>query len=108
MFFKHAGVRDSNESEVLAIFEALRIYSHEFSDRLPIESDGKRFVQCYLLNECYRWLPLEILLLFSIDQVAFCLYLSVFSVCGKVHEWDGRFFDRTQGEDRIAPFSFSI
>lgn len=40
MFFKHAGVNDFNKAKVLAILEALRIYSSSFSEELTGESDS--------------------------------------------------------------------
>ena len=40
MFSKSVGVRDSNEVEVLAILEALRIFSRSFMGSLIVESDS--------------------------------------------------------------------
>ena len=38
MFYKHVGIKDSNEVEVLAIMKAIRIYSNLFQDSLIGES----------------------------------------------------------------------
>lgn len=40
MFYKHVGVEDSNEAEALSDLEALRIYSHVFSNSSIVESDS--------------------------------------------------------------------
>lgn len=40
LFSKGVGIKDSNETEVLAVFEALRIFSHSFQGRLIVESDN--------------------------------------------------------------------
>lgn len=39
-FSKHIGIRDSNEAELMAIIEALRIYSRSFQAMLIAESDS--------------------------------------------------------------------
>lgn len=39
MFSRHEGVCDSNAAEVLAILEALWLFSRNFSDSLIVESD---------------------------------------------------------------------
>ena len=40
MFPKSVGIRESNEAEVLAILEALRIFSASFHAPLVVESDS--------------------------------------------------------------------
>ena len=40
MFFKHVGIKDSDEVEVLAILEALRIYQTIYQQNVIVESDS--------------------------------------------------------------------
>ena len=42
IFYKHLGVKDPNEAEVLNILEALRIYLGNFQVKLIIETDSLR------------------------------------------------------------------
>lgn len=40
MFSKHVGIKESNEMEMMAILEALRIFSPSFQDKLVAKSDS--------------------------------------------------------------------
>lgn len=40
MFSKSVGVKESNEAEVMAILEALRLFSSSFQAKLIVESDS--------------------------------------------------------------------
>lgn len=44
MFSKNVGIKDSNEAEILAILEALRIYHRPFQYPLVVESDSMNAV----------------------------------------------------------------
>lgn len=43
-FSKGVWIRDSNEAEVLAILEALRIFSRSFQGSLIVESDSSKAI----------------------------------------------------------------
>lgn len=49
------GVRDSNEAEVLAILEALRIFSRSFQRRLVVESDSLNAISWVGINISKPW-----------------------------------------------------
>ena len=44
MFSMHVGVCDSNEAEVLAILEGLRLFSTRYSGALVLESDSSNAI----------------------------------------------------------------
>lgn len=43
-FSKHMGIKDSNEVEILAILEALRIFSQSFPNSRTVESDSSNAI----------------------------------------------------------------
>lgn len=45
MFSKKVGVKESNENEVMAILEALRLFSHYFQTLLIVENDSANAVK---------------------------------------------------------------
>ena len=45
MFSKNVGIKESNEAEVLAILEALRIFSSTFKESLIVESDSSNAIR---------------------------------------------------------------
>lgn len=51
IFYKHVGIKDSNEVEVLAIMEALHIYSNFFQDSLIVESDLANAFLCEIFQK---------------------------------------------------------
>lgn len=45
MFSKKVGVKESNENEVMAILEALQLFSHSFQTLLIVENDSANAVK---------------------------------------------------------------
>lgn len=60
MFSKKVGIMESNEVEVLAILEALRLFSSSFGGKLMVE---KQLNECYFLGFFSVQNPLEISIL---------------------------------------------
>eukprot|EP00268_Persea_americana_P015340 TRINITY_DN17040_c1_g3_i1.p1 TRINITY_DN17040_c1_g3~~TRINITY_DN17040_c1_g3_i1.p1 ORF type:complete len:124 (+),score=24.39 TRINITY_DN17040_c1_g3_i1:31-372(+) len=55
MFSKSVGVRDSNESKVWAILEALRIFSRSFQGRLIVEIDFSNAISWVMRSAVMPW-----------------------------------------------------
>ena len=54
MFSKHIGVRDSNETKVLATLEALYLFSSDYSEALIVESDSSNAV-AWANRKTFSW-----------------------------------------------------
>lgn len=54
MFSKHVEIKDSNEVDVLAILEALRIYRSSYHQSLTVESDSSHSTNAIAWMESFR------------------------------------------------------
>ena len=100
LFFKGVGVRDSNEAGVLAILEALRIFSRLLQGSLIVESDSFNAISWVSINISKPWK-----LQFAFNEIKVWLLLLVplfFMFLGRLN----RFADALakQGVTRVIPW----
>lgn len=66
MFSESIGIKDSNEAEVLAILEALEIFSRLFQGSLIVESDSYNAISLVTSDKDEPW---KLHYYFAFDQV---------------------------------------
>lgn len=76
MLFKHVGVRNYNDSHVLAILEALHVYCSTSVEELIVESES---LKCHSKGDE----PVEIRVLLKGDKIHSVIYSGVFYHAGQ-------------------------